>query len=743
MVMEYMENDSLFAYLKNNQSAPFDSSKKVDIALDIARGMDYLHRLRIIHRDLKMGNVLLDSSFNAKISDFGLSIVKESQNSMISLQEAGTPSYMAPETFGAGAVFSSKSDVFAFGILLWGLIHWSQPFGGVQREEIRQLVWKERYRLPISSGAPRQISSVISCCWLQSPQHRPTMSEVKEFLEKVVMVEGLINQNEVFTHEMTTQATVMDTTVKMSTPTSKLITLATKAGAITKSDSSLSDKEDMLNQKARAQFSSMSSIGSTGNLKIEAHRKPPTMPVIIESAPVSTISINKDKVALRQAPPIPLSNSSYNLKSLEKQEVGLKTPNAPSFPPNLLEPPKTFSKAPSSFIQQPMNEEVFRTRAALPKQENVPKKLWFGWRKKIVLGAILAGILIIIMLIVILVMVISNSQSKSTNLETQPTPSLCKIERTAINLGCKISNPVLSTFAGSRHGSSVGDRLSTALFAYPNGLAFHPDGSLFVSDYFGLKNISGDNVYPFTFNNSRTLFPSDPILRQFSIDSDGVIYIPTADRYIVAIDTAKSEGTLFAGNLTFAGERDSTDLLDSKFENLYQTYIYNNTVYVVNRRSNSYPGNIKILDNCLDSSNHGTRTLMTATSLNARPFSMVIDDNGDIYYSTDNNCITKYLAESKSFIPCFAGTPDSSGQSDGVPGVGQFYRPMGLAFGGCGNLFVADYSNSMIRMVDKMGVITTVATELHYPTALAFSDIGDLYVTDSYSHTIKKITFDA
>lgn len=94
MIMEYMANDSLFSYLKNNKKTEPVWAKKVDIALDVASGIAFLHRLRIIHRDIKLGNILLDEHLHAKVADFGLSFAKTSANSTYAMNEGGTIPYM-------------------------------------------------------------------------------------------------------------------------------------------------------------------------------------------------------------------------------------------------------------------------------------------------------------------------------------------------------------------------------------------------------------------------------------------------------------------------------------------------------------------------------------------------------------------------------------------------------------------------------------------------------------------------
>ena len=103
MVMEYLEHDSVFIWLAKSKYALAhgrhdvmlpDWATKQEIVLDIAYGMAYLHRLRIIHRDLKSPNVLLDNSYRAKVADFGLSVVKSNTSTNMKMDEAGTANYM-------------------------------------------------------------------------------------------------------------------------------------------------------------------------------------------------------------------------------------------------------------------------------------------------------------------------------------------------------------------------------------------------------------------------------------------------------------------------------------------------------------------------------------------------------------------------------------------------------------------------------------------------------------------------
>ena len=93
MVMELMEGGSLQGYISDNP-CPEGWLTRNNIAIDICQGMSYLHKLNVIHRDLKPGNVVLDSYGRGKITDFGLSVTKATAVTSIKAQEMGTVQYM-------------------------------------------------------------------------------------------------------------------------------------------------------------------------------------------------------------------------------------------------------------------------------------------------------------------------------------------------------------------------------------------------------------------------------------------------------------------------------------------------------------------------------------------------------------------------------------------------------------------------------------------------------------------------
>ncbi|KAL6651643.1 hypothetical protein ACP70R_010568 [Stipagrostis hirtigluma subsp. patula] len=127
LVYEYMPNGALSRHLfqwKQFELEPLSWKKRLNIALDVARGMEYLHNLghhRFIHRDLKSANILLGDDFRAKVSDFGLMKDAPDGNFSVATRLAGTFGYLAPEYAVTGKI-STKVDVFSFGVVLLELI---------------------------------------------------------------------------------------------------------------------------------------------------------------------------------------------------------------------------------------------------------------------------------------------------------------------------------------------------------------------------------------------------------------------------------------------------------------------------------------------------------------------------------------------------------------------------------------------------------------------------------------------
>ncbi|XP_072950380.1 chitin elicitor receptor kinase 1-like [Typha angustifolia] len=123
LVYEYIDNGDLSHHLRGSGKDPLPWSTRMQIALDAARGLEYIHEHTVpvyIHRDIKSANILIDKNFRGKVADFGLTKLTEVGNMTIQTRLVGTFGYMPPE-YAIGDV-SPKVDVYAFGVVLYEII---------------------------------------------------------------------------------------------------------------------------------------------------------------------------------------------------------------------------------------------------------------------------------------------------------------------------------------------------------------------------------------------------------------------------------------------------------------------------------------------------------------------------------------------------------------------------------------------------------------------------------------------
>ncbi len=182
IVMEYMPNGSLFDLLHSSQTLLWDM--RMRIAIEMAKGLIYLHEENIVHRDIKSLNVLLDEHYRARLTDFGLSKVKTETRSVStkSSQAVGTIPWMAPELFSRRAVFSKKSDIYSLGMTFWELASRAIPFKDAASAELIPMWVAKGEREDIPKDCPEKLASLIQACWEGIPDNRPDAITVTQFL---------------------------------------------------------------------------------------------------------------------------------------------------------------------------------------------------------------------------------------------------------------------------------------------------------------------------------------------------------------------------------------------------------------------------------------------------------------------------------------------------------------------------------------------------------------------------------
>uniref|UniRef100_A0A3P8SKE8 Mitogen-activated protein kinase kinase kinase n=1 Tax=Amphiprion percula TaxID=161767 RepID=A0A3P8SKE8_AMPPE len=189
LVMEYARGGPLNRALAGKRIPP---CTLVDWAVQIARGMHYLHSqaiVPIIHRDLKSSNILILervemedlSNKTLKITDFGLA---REWHRTTKMSAAGTYAWMAPEVIRS-STFSKGSDVWSYGVLLWELLTGEVPFRGIDGLAVAYGVAMNKLALPIPSTCPEPFARLMEDCWSSDPHSRPQFTTVLDHLTAI------------------------------------------------------------------------------------------------------------------------------------------------------------------------------------------------------------------------------------------------------------------------------------------------------------------------------------------------------------------------------------------------------------------------------------------------------------------------------------------------------------------------------------------------------------------------------
>ncbi|XP_034966420.1 tyrosine-protein kinase Blk [Zootoca vivipara] len=181
IVTEYMANGCLLDFLKSEEGRKLTLPKLIDSSAQVAEGMAYIERMNSIHRDLRAANILVSETLCCKVADFGLARIIE--NEYLAREGAKFPiKWTAPEAINYG-VFTIKSDVWSFGVLLTEIITYGRcPYPAMTNPEVIQHLLKG-YRMPRPENCPAELYAVMLKCWKNNPEERPTFEYLQSTLE--------------------------------------------------------------------------------------------------------------------------------------------------------------------------------------------------------------------------------------------------------------------------------------------------------------------------------------------------------------------------------------------------------------------------------------------------------------------------------------------------------------------------------------------------------------------------------
>ncbi|CAM8974300.1 unnamed protein product [Rhodiola kirilowii] len=182
IVTEFMSGGSVYDYL-HKQRGVFKLPTLLKVAIDISKGMNYLHQNNIIHRDLKAPNLLMDENEVVKVADFGVARVKTQSGVMTA--ETGTYRWMAPEVI-EHKPYDHKADIFSFGIVLWELLTGKLPYEFLTPLQAAVGVVQKGLRPSIPKNTHPKLTELLERCWQQEPEQRPDFSEIIDILQQIV-----------------------------------------------------------------------------------------------------------------------------------------------------------------------------------------------------------------------------------------------------------------------------------------------------------------------------------------------------------------------------------------------------------------------------------------------------------------------------------------------------------------------------------------------------------------------------
>jgi serine/threonine protein kinase len=189
IILPYMANGDLKSFLRNQRNQTemqhnkfpkgLNYTKLLYICLDIARGMEYLHKKKFVHRDLAARNCVIDSAFTTYVADFGLSRDVYSRDYYrMGLKAVKLPvKWMSPESLNDG-LYDEKTDVWAFGVTCWEIFSLGRsPYPAIDNADMLEHI-ENGYRLKRPLLCEEPMYDIMLSCWMIDPEDRVTFSDI-------------------------------------------------------------------------------------------------------------------------------------------------------------------------------------------------------------------------------------------------------------------------------------------------------------------------------------------------------------------------------------------------------------------------------------------------------------------------------------------------------------------------------------------------------------------------------------
>uniref|UniRef100_A0A7N5KBU6 Tyrosine-protein kinase n=1 Tax=Ailuropoda melanoleuca TaxID=9646 RepID=A0A7N5KBU6_AILME len=182
IITEFMTYGNLLDYLRECNRQEVNAVVLLYMATQISSAMEYLEKKNFIHRDLAARNCLVGENHLVKVADFGLSRLMTGDTYTAHAGAKFPIKWTAPESLAYNK-FSIKSDVWAFGVLLWEIATYGMsPYPGIDLSQVYELLEKD-YRMERPEGCPEKVYELMRACWQWNPSDRPSFAEIHQAFE--------------------------------------------------------------------------------------------------------------------------------------------------------------------------------------------------------------------------------------------------------------------------------------------------------------------------------------------------------------------------------------------------------------------------------------------------------------------------------------------------------------------------------------------------------------------------------